>query len=587
LTGVEFCTTRLASVETHPYHRRVAIRLAPVVVLVSLGTLSACTGQTVSLGQGPALGEPPPASTGEPPPAALPSPIPGHTHGNVQKPGQGSTEILCKPGSTQGCYDGPTGTSEIGACSGGVQTCSAHGDGYGLCEGEVRPSVELCGSFADENCDGVAGCTGDLLWSARFGDGELQDSRGVTIDRVGNVIITGTFDGAFELDKTHLASKGADIFLTKLDRGGASLWSKRFGDDSEQAPAGVAADTHDNVIVAGSFAGVIELGGPTLASTLGRDVFVAKLGPGGEHLWSKRFGDSFDQECRAVATDRADNIAITGTLYGTIDFGGDPLADMGHDLFVAKLGPSGEHLWSKRFGDTHLQDGFGVAFDSQGNVFVTGRYAGSVDFGGGPLTPATMASRMFVAKLDAADGHHHWSRSFGEGPGPAIGTALAVNDEGDVLVTGSFAGSIDFGDGALHAAGGSDAFVVKLDGAGGAARWSKRFGDLADQQGTSIAVDAGGHVIVTGSFHGAIDIGLGPLESPGGSNAFLLKLAPTGEPVWNKRFGEHKSARGAAAAVAHTGEVAVTGSFDGDADFGGGTLMSAGKSDGFLAKYRP
>ncbi len=56
---------------------------------------------------------------------------------------------------------------------------------------------------------------------------------------------------------------------------------------------------------------------------------------------------------------------------------------------------------------------------------------------------------------------------------------------------------------------------------------------------------------------------------------------------WSKRLGEHKSARGTASAVAQTGEVVVTGCVDGDADFGGGSLVSAGKSDGFLAKYRP
>ncbi len=564
------------------------MRSTPVLFLVSLSTLGACTGQTVSLGRGSGGDEPSSTGgTGDGPPNAFPTPLPGQSTANLGPNGRGNEVAYCKPGSTQGCYDGPTGTDLIGACSGGVKTCLPHGAEYGLCQGQVRPSVEVCGSPLDENCDGTIGCTGKFLWSERFGDDEAQESRGVAFDAAGYVFATGVFNGAFELGKTHLTAKGTDVFLTKLDPNGAALWSKRYGDEADQAPAGVAIDTHDKIILAGSFAGVIDLGGAAMASTLGRDVFLAKLGPSGEHLWSKRFGDSFDQECRAVATDRADNIALTGTLYGTMDFGGGPLTDMGHDVFVAKLGPSGEHLWSKRFGDSHLQDGYGVTFDSQGNVIVTGRYAGSVDFGGGPLVPGTMSSRLFVAKLDAADGHHLWSRSFGEGPGPSVGYAVATDGEDNVVVTGSFSGSIDFGEGPLVAQGGSDVFVVKLDRMSGAHRWSHSFGDSAEQQGAAVSVDAADNVIVTGSFHGAIDFGEGPFQSLGGSNAFLLKLDPAGATVWSKRFGEHKGARGTASAVAQTGEVVVTGSFDGDADFGGGSLTSAGQSDGFLAKYRP
>jgi hypothetical protein len=44
------------------------------------------------------------------------------------------------------------------------------------------------------------------------------------------------------------------------------------------------------------------------------------------------------------------------------------------------------HQWSKRFGDSDFQSGQAVAMDGSGDVFVTGRLFGSVDFGGGPLS---------------------------------------------------------------------------------------------------------------------------------------------------------------------------------------------------------
>ncbi|MFO0757824.1 MAG: nucleotide-binding protein [Byssovorax sp.] len=566
-----------------------AQRLVPGLLLVSLWTLGACTEQTISLGpgHGPREAPPPPVSTpGQPSP--LPTPLTGGTDATVGHPlTSGAPVLYCKPGSSKACYDGPSGTELVGACSAGIKTCNASGESYGHCEGQVRPIAETCGAQVDDNCDGIADCTGDLLWSASFGDGETQESLGVAVDDTGNILLTGSFDGAFELGQNHLSSKGGDVFLVKLDPGGTAIFSKRFGDNTAQVPAGVAADTHDNVILAGSFTGVMDLGSGPLASTVGKDVFLAKYDPTGGLIFAKRFGDSFDQQCRAIATDRADDIALTGTMYGTIDFGGGPLADMGHDVFVAKLGPAGEHLFSKRFGDESLQDGLGVTFDSQGNVLVSGRYAGSLDFGGGPLPAGTTSIRAFVAKLDAADGHHLWSAGFGDGGATAAATAVAVDSHGDVLVTGWFSGTIDFGGGPLVSAGGADIFLLKLDGMTGQHRQSSRFGDDVDQQGLSLVIDGADNAILAGTFYGALDFGLGALKSPGGSNGFLLKIDPAGKPVWNRRFGDHKSARALSTAVANTGEVLVTGSFEGDADFGGGALMSAGMSDGFVAKYRP
>ena len=82
-----------------------------------------------------------------------------------------------------------------------------------------------------------------------------------------------------------------------------------------------------------------------------------------------------------------------------MDFGGGPLTSAGGiDIFLAKFDPAGNHLWSKRFGDGFSQIGYSVTVDGADNVLFTGAFSGSVDFGGGPLTSAGGID-IFLAKF--------------------------------------------------------------------------------------------------------------------------------------------------------------------------------------------
>ncbi|MGH9649787.1 MAG: SBBP repeat-containing protein, partial [Terriglobales bacterium] len=138
-----------------------------------------------------------------------------------------------------------------------------------------------------------------------------------------------------------------------------------------------------------------------------------------------------------------------------------------YDIFVAKFaGADGSHLWSKRFGNTGVDVGRGVAVDTGGNVLATGNFQVSVDFGGGTLT-ALGSNDIFVAKLSGADGSHLWSKSFGAaGGGDAQARAIALDAAGNPFVTGFFYLTVDFGGGPLTNAdgfaGGYDIFFLKL-----------------------------------------------------------------------------------------------------------------------------
>src|SRR5206468_12013956 len=141
-----------------------------------------------------------------------------------------------------------------------------------------------------------------------------------------------------------------------------------------------------------------------------------------------------------------------------------------------------------------------------------------------------------------------------------------------LLVTGRFNGTIDFGNGALGSAGGFDVFLAKLD-PNGIAIWSKRFGDLENEQEPfGVTTDRSNNVLLTGRFKGAMDFGGGPLASAGQDDGFLAKFDPAGGHLWSRSFGDTGSQRGQAVAAEANNEILLVGSTRGTVDCGGGPL---------------
>ena len=87
---------------------------------------------------------------------------------------------------------------------------------------------------------------------------------------------------------------------------------------------------------------------------------------------------------------------------GTVNFGAGNVTSAGStDVFVTKLNASGAHQWTTTFGGTSNDLGYGVAVDSSGNVYTTGYFAGTVNFGGGNVVSAGN-NDVFVTKLNAS-----------------------------------------------------------------------------------------------------------------------------------------------------------------------------------------
>ena len=421
-------------------------------------------------------------------------------------------------------------------------------------------------------------------WSQRFGLAGFDQGNGVATDASGNVFITGLFAGTANFGGANLVSGGGDdIYLAKYDANGVHQWSKRFGGTTTDVGFNVAADPSGNVVVTGNFQGVVNFGGGALMSAGDNDIFVAKFDASGAHLWSKRFGSSAAEQGYGITVDASGNVIIIGTFQNSVNFGGGFLVSAGFsDMYLAKFDANGTHLWSKRFGSTSQDIGRVAATDASGNVIMIGYYANTVDFGGGPLASAG-GGDVIVAKYDAS-GAHQWSKRFGGVAGDA-GDDVAVDASGNIVVTGFFGDTVDFGGGPLASAGGIDIFLAKYD-ASGAHQWSQRFGDASSQEGNGVEVDASGGVVLIGQFVGTTDFGGGNLVSAGDNDIFVARYDSDGVHKWSRRFGFGSYDLGADVVVDPSGGIIITGPFIGTVDFGGGNLVSTSfTQDVFLAKY--
>jgi hypothetical protein len=114
--------------------------------------------------------------------------------------------------------------------------------------------------------------------------------------------------------------------------------------------------------------------------------------------------------------------------------------------------------------------------------------------------------------------------------------------------------------------------------------WAKDIGGAATDMGEAVATDASGNIFVAGSFSGSVNFGGGTLISAGGTDIFVAKYSPSGTYIWAKRFGGTLDDVARAVAVDKFGDVAVAGDFNGTATIGVNTFTSLGLSDGFVLK---
>ena len=232
--------------------------------------------------------------------------------------------------------------------------------------------------------------------------------------------------------------------------------------------------------------------------------------------------------------DRAQALALDGGGNVIVTGSSDNSSGNADYLTVKYAAATGAWLWERRFIGPAGGDDYAtaVAVDGNGNVVVTGS---SQNFSGN--------ADYYTAKYAGANGALLWERRYsGPAGGNHFAAALALDASGNVLVTGqSWNGTND------------DFYTVKYAAADGALLWEQRFIGPAnrDDLARAVAVDGNGNVLVTGASHNGTNY-----------DCYTAKYATTnGALLWEQRFNgpANRDDYTRAVAVDGEGQVLVTG----------------------------
>ena len=297
--------------------------------------------------------------------------------------------------------------------------------------------------------------------------------------------------------------------------------------------------------------------------------------------WACHAGGSEIDYGYGVAVDSSGSTYITGFFWENATFGPFELISNGDcDIYIAKLDAAGNWQWAQQAGGADYDESYDICIDSSGDILITGTFKGAVDFGGTTLS-SVGDKDVFVAKLDAA-GNWQWAVQAG-GSISDLSYAICSDSTDNIYITGLFMQTANFGSNMLTSYGGADIFIAKLDSSG-SWLWAQNAGSTSNDYGYGVAVDGNNNPYVTGYFYYDAYFGSTMLTSNGRADVFITKLDSSGSWLWAQKGGGTFTDISYDIAVDNQGNAYITGKFYEDAQFGSINLTGQGFYDAFIAK---
>lgn len=305
---------------------------------------------------------------------------------------------------------------------------------------------------------------GSYIWAKRFGGTNDDKGKAIAVNQNGTCYLTGYFSGTGHFDGINLSSSSNsnDIYLVKTNSDGTVQWARKAGGTKEDRGRGVALDQLGNVYITGTITQSANFSGTNVSVQGLNSMFIAKYDTSGNFQWVRTAGGCCDTtRGNAITTDELGNAYVSGYFQDTANFGSTQLISEGStDVFVVKYDPNGNVLWAKRAGGPYEDMSYACSYDAGKNLlYVTGQiddhgYFGSIYVG------ARGNRDVFVAVYDTA-GNVNWARP-GGGTQRDAGQAITFDNLNNVYTTGFFNDTAYFGADTLRGYSLADFFVSKM-----------------------------------------------------------------------------------------------------------------------------
>lgn len=305
---------------------------------------------------------------------------------------------------------------------------------------------------------------GNLIWAKRYGSGLTEQGAAIEADTSGNIFVSGLFQTSFSMDGFNLTAYGVNNgYLAKLDSSGNVIWAVDWGNSgSSTVVHDIAIDEYGHTYVLGSFKATTIIGNDTLTSQGDSDIYLSKFDSLGNALWSKRYGNTLLDDGNTLKMLENGDLMAVGKCNGNVMF--DTVQINGINLaWICKFDTSGQAIWGVHIGgDIGVRIG-GMDADENNNVYVSANFLDTayISADSSQVLITNGSSDLVVLKLDQY-GQLLWQHTYG---GAALDRAgdLAYHENGRLTFNFTILGNSEFNGEPLTLQGTDDEIYVELN----------------------------------------------------------------------------------------------------------------------------
>lgn len=389
--------------------------------------------------------------------------------------------------------------------------------------------------------------TGKLVWAFVWGDDNGRaKARAIAYQESSNyLVIGGSFAGDITVNGTTKTSTGNEdmfIFRLRASDGSTTTGLKVSGTASKHDRiTDVAVDGNGNIYAIGEtgYANNFSLGGTNNNNS--QDVAIFKFNSSMGSMYARYWGGAYHDYAGGVSVSNDGNyVAVASTVRGY-----QSTADYAGTVKVFNSSNMSER-WTANFARERgngVVYAYDVAFDSSHDVYVTGKYAGRVDFDDSSNrsslkdnttdTGTTITDRdAYLVKLDINNGNPLAVQTI-SGSGDSIGWELYIDSNDYVYVGGSNQGIVNFGSKSQDSGSKTAAFLAKYyTNASGLIWGAVTEGGNGTSLNAGILVTSSNDLYAAGNYRGLVDLNLGKVtdrqqSTAGGNDGFITSLTPT------------------------------------------------------------